>query len=126
MAKGKDHGGITINPIAGESLATKEHLAVKMGTTGEVTLCGAGELAIGILVKNTADNAPAPVRINGTARWMAAGSMNAGIRVMSDASGKVVAWTLGSNAVGLSLEAATADEDVIEVLLFSSIDTDDS
>ncbi len=55
-------------------------------------------------------------RAGGVHRLTASGAIAAGVKVSSAAAGKV--QTLGSttNPVGLALEAATANDDVIDVL----------
>lgn len=65
---------------------------------------------------STGDTVTVYTRAGGVQRLTAAGAIAAGAKVASAAAGK--AQTIGSltNAIGIALEAAAADGDVIDVL----------
>lgn len=56
------------------------------------------------------------VFVGGIQRPTAGGVIAAGDRVTTNAAGKVVTLGSGTNPIGLALQAATADGDVIDVL----------
>lgn len=125
--------GVNITKVAGADLSTHQFKAVKLDTNGNVVLSGVGELAIGILQNKPANGQPATVRISGVSKMIAGGAIGAGVAVASDANGKAKAAVagrtntsdagsttdalLGSHAIGLTTEAATADGHVISVLI---------
>lgn len=83
-----------------------------------LSLAGASTVELGTLENATfASGDLGQVRLrtaNGTAKMVAAGAITAGAPVYAAASGKIDAS--GTVLVGTALEAATADNDVIEVL----------
>lgn len=55
-------------------------------------------------------------RPSGVHRLVAAGAIAAGAKVIAAATGKVATIGAGVNPIGIALEAAAADNDVIDVL----------
>ncbi len=92
-------------------------LVKKSGT--EVVVAGVGDQAIGVTMANAAAGTTVPVRLfngYGTAFMKAGAAITAGAKVRGIASGKIDDTATGP-IVGFAEEAATADGDVIEVLL---------
>ncbi|MBI3771453.1 MAG: DUF2190 family protein [Gammaproteobacteria bacterium] len=58
-----------------------------------------------------------PVDALGTAVIAAGAAVAAGATVKSDANGKAITWAVSGAKVGIALEAATAADQLIEVLL---------
>jgi hypothetical protein len=98
--------------------AIAQHLRVALLSTGQTAVAGAGAPGIG-----TSDNACFAsgdfhsVRLwtaVGTRKMVASGAINAGGSVFAAASGKVS--SSGTLYLGLAMESAAADNDVIEVM----------
>jgi hypothetical protein len=88
-----------------------------------VAVAGAGEVAIGVTLANCAASGKVPVLLFngvGTALIKAGGAITAGAAVYGIADGKIDDTGTGA-PVGYAEEAATADGDVIEVLLLGRI-----
>jgi hypothetical protein len=97
--------------------AIAQHLRVAFsGTT--IAAAGVGDIEVGTMVDAALAAGPATVRLRsaqGTAKMVAAGAIAAGAAVYSAAAGKVND-VASMYRVGIALDAATADGDVIEVL----------
>ena len=89
------------------------------GTFGILTVAG-DEAHVGTLLERTyAAGDPAPLYHNnatGTFAYIANGAIAQGAQVSSVAAGKVQTGTGGAVDLGIALNAAAADGDVIEVL----------
>src|SRR5262245_25714320 len=99
--------GTDISLPAGADLSAKQFFFVKVNSSGQVVLTGAGETAIGILQNNPASGLMATVRILGKSLAKSGGSITAGNLVTSNASGKAAAATLAK--VNTSNTGAAAD-----------------
>lgn len=100
---------------------------VKLGSDGNITVCTAGLLAIGVMQDAPVGTTPQPVasqvRCLGPSKIQAGGTFAAGDKVASDASGKAVAYTgatvftgtpytvSGSQVLGIALEAGANNSD---------------
>lgn len=84
----------------------------------EVNLANATSKPIGVLQnKPTAAGRAAQVRVAGTSKVVAGGTINVGDYVKSDANGKAIATTTnGDEVLGIALESAAANE-IFEVLI---------
>lgn len=128
--------GVDITMIAGADLSAKQYCAVKLNSSGNIVAAGAGEDAVGILQTKPTSGQAGTVRISGVSKMVAGGSITAGSRVASDANGKakaaVAATTktddtgaaadalVGSYTIGHLLETASADGQIVSVLLSMS------
>jgi hypothetical protein len=95
--------------------AIAQHLRVK--TTGALVVATAADVELGTMEIPATAAGPATVRLRtaeGTAKMVASGAITAGVTVYAAAGGKVA--SSGTVTVGTAMEAATADNDVIEVL----------
>lgn len=109
---------------AGADLSAKQYYAVKYSAADTVILTAAAGTevnAIGILQNKPADTQAATVMVAGVSKAIAGAAITVGTLVMADNGGKVIAATTGTKALGLALVAATADGDVISVLIGSGI-----
>jgi len=118
----------TTNPItfiANVELAQKLRVAIVSGTTTSppnVGIAGVGDAGIGIndyLTAITDKCAVEPLNKSGTLEMVADGTIAEGADVFPAASGKCSATAAGG-ALGKAMEAATADGDIIEVLVYPS------
>lgn len=114
--------------IAGEALATNRRVKIESGTTTkppEVVYADAGEQHIGITQLAVADGVNVTVRMRthpGTQEAVAAGAFSVGATLYGAADGKVDDTSSGT-AIGIALEAATANNDVVEIIEFTTIST---
>lgn len=102
------------------SLATKQFYVVKQDTDGTVILAGAnGTGLVGVLQNKPAVGQAALVRMFGTTKVVASGTITVGAWVTSASGGTVVATTTDHDVVlGRYLGAASAASgDIIEVEL---------
>lgn len=100
------------------STAIAAHLRVFLASSGVVTTAGADNAGIGTIeTPSTATNGPCTVRLwaaEGTRKVVANGAISVGAPVYAAAGGKVGAS--GSVPLGVCKEAATADNNIIEIL----------
>lgn len=101
--------------LAGEALAIYRRVQL---TSNEVVYSDAGEDFIGVTEGAAADAAAVAVGLLGarTFKCVAAGAITAGADIYGAADGKVDDAVAGLK-IGVALEAALADGDVIEVII---------
>ena len=101
---------------AGVDLTGKVFYFAAVDASGNITLCGAGGNAIGVITEEATIGNAATVQVDGIAKVKTSGNIAAGSRVQSDANGLCQSLQSGV-AVGISLTAAVAG-DIIPVKLF--------
>lgn len=107
------------NLIAGADLSASQYKAVAI-SAGAIVVAGAGAAAIGFLM-----NAPVSGQVcevataSGGAKATAAGTIAAGDKLRSDASGNVVSVYNDDAAVAIALESAVSG-DIFSVLVITS------
>lgn len=79
-------------------------------------VCGNGAKPLGVLELDVASGAQGTVINKGTALVKAGAAVSAGAKLQSDAAGKAITFSSGVE-VGYALNAASAADDVIRVLL---------
>lgn len=94
---------------------------VKLDSDGKITVCGLTDKGIGVVTRATsAAGEFVDVSLNtkpGTMKMIASEALSAGAIVYSEASGKVQDTAQATAyQVGVAMEAATADGDIIEVM----------
>lgn len=82
------------------AVATEAGLFIKH----DGTVCGAGDTAVGVSLRNAEAGEAFPVALDGIVEVQAGGSFSAGDFVKSDANGKAVAAEAGDTANGIALE----------------------
>jgi len=105
--------GPTRTDVAAGAIA--QHLRVK--TVGALVVATAADVELGTMENACTAAGPCTVRLRnagGTAKMVASAAITAGVTVYAAAGGKIA--SSGTVTVGTALEAATADNDVIEVL----------
>lgn len=106
--------------------ALAAYVRVKL-SSGLLVVAGAGESGIGVTVAPSAVGTAAAVRLfngHGTAFMLAGAAIAADAAVRGIADGKIDDAIPATNAgapLGIALEDATADGDVIEVLMIGSV-----
>ncbi len=107
-------------PAAAATADTEPYLLVKLAA-GKYAVAGATDLALGSTQRRVkADETVAPRRPSaGTMRLTASGAVTVATEVVQDAGGKIKSRPAAGGGtailVGVALEAATADGDVIDV-----------
>ena len=101
--------------------AITQYARVKLDSDGKVTTAGLTDKGIGVATRATfAAGEVVDVRLNtapGTAKMIVSEALAAGATVYSEASGKVQDTAQATAfQVGVAMEAATADGDIIEVM----------
>ncbi len=101
--------------------AIAQYARVKLDSDGKITTAGLTDKGIGVLRDESfAAGEKKAVKLNsapGTMKMIASEAIAAGAEVYSEASGKVQDTAQATAyLVGVALEAATADGDVIEVM----------
>jgi len=116
---------------ASEDLSSYQYHFMKLEADGKVAHCTANtDIAIGILQNYPdAEDKAALVRVSGTSKlWMSATNNEGALITPADAGskeGEGEATTTCLDFIGaIALEAATADNDIIEVLITRFIFTD--
>ena len=103
------------------SLATKQYYVVQLTTTaGQVKLAStpASDKICGILQNNPAAGEVAEVAFSGICKGSAEGAISRGDFLTTNSTGQLQTTTTDKDeVVGLALEAATTQNDVIPVLL---------
>jgi len=104
---------------AAEDLSSAQFYFVSLDADGKVQACGANGLAIGILQNAPdAEDKAALVRLLGTSKLVMNETCDEGEWITSTASGDgEVADAADEYCGAIALEAATAQDDIIEVLI---------
>jgi hypothetical protein len=109
---------VCVTMEAGQDLSAKQFYFVEFATDGQIDPAGDGGRAEGVLQnKPSAAGRAATVAISGISKVVAGGAITKGNLVSSNSSGK--AQVAGTNDVilGVAMETATADGELIAVLL---------
>lgn len=108
--------------VASEDLTTKQFYIVQMDSSGDMEIGeGATDLLLGVLQNKPDDGEAGIYRHVGTSKVVASGAIAIGARVTTDSAGKAVTTTTnGDLVVGVALEAAANDGDIIEIQLVMS------
>ncbi len=110
-----------ITMIADVEITQKLRVKIKSGTTTsppEVEIAGVGERGIGINAYLVAPDKNAAINTfnkSGSMEMVADGAISIGVNVYAAAAGKISATAVG-DPIGKSVESATADGDIIEVI----------
>lgn len=106
---------------AGQDLSSNQFCFVELASDGQVdAVASAGGDAIGVLMNDpSAAGRPAEVAVMGIAKVIAGGTVAAGARVQSDASGHALTAATGDIVLGRAVTGGASGE-VIEVLLIST------
>lgn len=81
----------------------------------------ANENALGVSRTAAADGEKFPVDVLGTALVQAGNTITKGDSLKSDADGKAITWASAGAKLAIALEAATAADQIIEVLLIPNV-----
>ncbi len=108
--------------VSGVALTTTLFCFGKLDSNGKVIPCSvSGESSVGIIQENPdAADREVPVAYMGSiSKLTVAGALAVGTLISTNASGKGITAATGHNVLAKTLEASTADGDVISVLVLS-------
>lgn len=110
---------VVIPFTAGADLSAKQYYGVKLHTTvGEVVLAGDADEAIGVLDSTNAKSGyPCSVVVGGGAKAVAGAVIAVNAKVNFDANGKLQVASATEFYIGRTIEASTADGDVIPFII---------
>lgn len=115
-------GVLDVTFEAGEDLDSNQYYAVYLSADHTVSLCTTGHVdAIGILQNKPKSGEAAVVRALGSTKAIASEVVAVGKRVLVGTDGKLDEENAAAQAevrlIGVALEAAAADGDIIEIFL---------
>ncbi len=99
-----------------------QYSRVLLGSGGTITAAVLADQEIGIAMERAVSGDVIPVKLRsatGTHKAIAAAAITCGAAVYSAAAGKVSVSATGAYQLGKALEAATANNDVIEILYYT-------
>lgn len=100
----------TTSLITGADLSGKQFYAVKINSSGNAVLAGAGEVAVGILQDTPVSGQVCNVMVLGETKAIYGGNVTAGAKLASDANGKLVAVTSTESVVGIAKQSGALNE----------------
>lgn len=108
-----------LTKTASEDLSAKQYYIMQMDSSGDCEIGeGATDLLIGVLQNTPESGQAARVRFAGTSKVVASAAIAVGANVTTTNAGKAVTTTTDKDIViGVALEAAAADGDIIEIML---------
>ena len=111
-------GALDITLVAGADLSGVQYHFIKLDADGKAIVCGANEVSIGILQNTPESGEAARVRVLGTSKLVMNEGVDEGEAITSIAGGAGEVVDAGDEYFGaICIEAATAQNDIIEVLV---------
>jgi len=115
-----DYGGTDISVRAGEDLSAKTYYACTLETDGYVDLAdSAGEQCLGIIQPNDASSEgdTLRVRVGGVSKVKVGAAVEEGAQLQADSDGMLITAVNSDFVIGIALEPAAADGDIISALI---------
>lgn len=112
--------GFVTSIDAAADLSSSQFRVLQMTSTGvTVATADTGQSFVGVLQNKPTAGRASTVMCSGISRCVASGAIAKGARVTATTGGKVTSTGIaaGDMIIGIALEAATADNDIIPVLL---------
>lgn len=114
--------GQTVSFEAAADLSGNQFYGVKLTAAHTVNVAGNGEKIVGVLQnKPAAAGNAATVVLDGITKAVAGAAISVGDEVSLDANGKFVTAAIGDTVAGVAVDAASADGDVISVVLGAGV-----
>ncbi len=107
----------TITREAAADLSTKQYFLMAIDGNGQAAVAGDGVPAYPLQDDPDAQGKAASLGFSGTSKVVAGAAIAAGADVASDANGKAKTSASGDHILGVALEPAAADLEVIEYLV---------
>jgi len=109
-----------ISVIAGADLSAKRYYAVKLNSSGEIVLAGAGDNSIGVLQNKPASGYVGTVMTLGESYAIYGAAVTAGQNLAADANGKLVPAAGDAAVIGVARESGDTNE-IHTVLLVTRV-----
>ena len=107
----------SVSLVAAGDLSAKQFCAVSVNSAGRAAIADADDQVIGILQNNPAAGQAANVAYGGVSKAKLAGTVAAGARVTSNASGEIVAAaSAGDSVIGVALTGGASGE-IVSILV---------
>lgn len=107
----------SLSLVAAADLSAKQFCAVTVNSAGRAAIADADDQVIGIVQNNPAAGQAANIAFGGVSKAKLGGTVAAGARVTSNASGEIVAAaSAGDSVIGVALTGGASGE-IISVLL---------
>ena len=106
---------------ADADLSAKQFFLVKAVAGPAVDLAGDGEAVYAVVQNKPTSGEEAEIMRQGISKCVAGAAVVAGVKVASDAAGKVITAVSGKHPVGIALTAAGSDGDIISVDILPSL-----
>ena len=120
MALNGEQVNITVE--AGQDLSAKQYHFVTVASDGQCDPTGDGLAGHGVLQNDpSAAGQAANVAIAGQSKVVAGGTCTAGTYVAADTNGRAVNIVSGDFALGLALESATTNGQIISILVMPQL-----
>jgi len=110
-------------PVLSLSITADGAITAHRGVTAVLDQAVANEHTLGFARADIADGAQGTIDVLGTTIAEAGAAITAGDTLEVDADGKVITWDTAGAAVGVALEAAAAEGDLIEIFLIPNAAT---
>lgn len=102
---------------AGADLSAKLFYLCRVDTDEDIILAGDGERVLGVIREAAVADKPVTVQYGGVAKVSAGAAFSAGVLLASDTNGQAVLATTGEFAIGIALQAAGAQHEIVSVAL---------
>ncbi len=96
--------------VANADYSAKQFYLMKVNSSGNAELSGAGEAAIGVLQNEPASGKSAELMTFGVSKVQYGNTVTQGQQLMSDANGKAVPHTGTNEVIGVALESGSSGE----------------
>lgn len=102
--------------VAGANLTAKQFHSVSVATDGDIEASGAGQLSAGILHNKPIDQEAVEMEMDGISKAVAGAAIaSAGLKLMSNAAGRLITATSGNHVAAVSLTPAAGDGEFLAV-----------
>lgn len=109
---------LNISLEAGADLTGRRNRLLAIGTDGRVVVASVpANPIVGVLLNEPKPGQAATVCVSGVAKVVSGAAFAAGANLATNADGKAVALTAGNYCIGMALEAATAADQVVTMLI---------
>jgi hypothetical protein len=107
----------TLSGLAGEDLSSKQSLAMKYNSSGNIVVCGPGETSIGILQEPDVEGRVVSVMVLGESPAIYGGPVTSGSNLAVGSGGKLVTAAAGDSVVAYAKESGNLNEQHTVILL---------
>lgn len=106
----------SVSLVAAADFSAKQYYAVSVDSNGKAAVADADDYVVGIMQNNPAAGVAGSVAYAGVSKAKLGGTVAAGARVTSNASGLIVTAATGDSALGIALTGGVSG-DIVAVLI---------